>query len=672
MSQPLEALQAIAPGTPNEPYGNEASRPPIVIIGNGPAGMRVAQELMERLPETALAIFGEEQHQPYNRVRLSSWLAGDLDQAGLAQPLRRPFGSICQEHIGYRIENIDREAHTITDNRGRTQRYSQLVLATGSSAYVPNIKGINTSGIYTFRDLDDANKLLARQASSHHTVVLGGGLLGLEAARGMLRNGTKVTVIDHADRLLARQLDEAASNRLIKDVVALGIEVRLNDGVTEIMGSERISGVQLRSGELLKCDTLVLATGIRPNTGLAEAAGLHYGKGILVDDQMRTSDPDIYAVGECCEHRGEVYGLVAPGLEQASVAAASICQAEGAYSGSIAASRLKVVGTQVFSMGPMGDDSIRNYGRSHVYKDNSNGIYRKLLVHRNRLVGAIGIGEWNETVRLQTAIGAKQWIWPWQILRFLRSGMLWPEEDTKGVSAWPATAVVCQCTGVTRGTISEAIALGACSHEDVSKCTGASSVCGSCKPLVEDLLGNTAERKPIALFRSVVTFALIALVSIAITLGMPAIPYAESVQASWQPDLLWRDGLIKQISGFSILGLFAIGLAVSLRKRVKPFAKFGRYDLWRLTHLLLGVLAIAALIAHTGMRTGHGLNFMLMLSFSIMILLGSVAALVMSFEHRIGGAVATRLRRQSSLIHIILFWPVPLLLGWHVLKTYWF
>ena len=663
MSQPQHSL--------DRAYAQH-NEPPIVIVGNGPAGMRVAQELLERLPDVPLVIYGDEQHEPYNRVRLSNWLAGDLDWKELAQPLRRPFGAKIEERIGLRIDRIDTEHKTVSDRSGLVQPYRQLVLATGSSAFVPGIEGVDLPGVFTFRDLDDTNRLIARRARSHHTVVLGGGLLGLEVARGMLRNGTRVTVIDHADRLLAMQLDESASALLAQDVAALGIEVQLQQGVEKILGTERVQGVRLRSGENLPCDTVVLATGIRPNVALAQQAHLHFGRGIKVDDRMRTSAPDVYAVGECCEHQGKIYGLVAPGLEQASVAAASIAEAQGHYKGSVAASRLKVVGTQVFSMGPMGADAPRFAGRAHVYRDPTKGIYRKLLVNRHRVIGAIGIGEWHETVRLQTAITTGQIIWPWQILRFLRSGQLWPAEDTQGVAAWPAASVVCQCTGATRGGISESIALGACAVEDVSKSTGACSVCGSCKPLVQELLGSSEQRKPVPLFGTLLGATLVALLATLLTLLLPAIPYADSVQAAWQPDMLWRDGLIKQISGFTVLGLFAIGLLISLRKRMRKLDQAGGFDYWRLMHVMLGVLAIGALLAHTGMRSGHGLNFALMSSFMAMLLLGSLASLVIAFEHRIGGALALRLRRQSALLHILLFWPVPILLGWHVFKSYWF
>ncbi|WP_164513333.1 FAD-dependent oxidoreductase [Thiosocius teredinicola] len=665
MSQVAEAL------SPSQAAEASAPVAPIVVVGNGPVGMRVARELLQRLPGQSVIIYGDEQHEPYNRVRLSSWLAGEVDWQGLAQPLDPPLGACFEERIGYRVESIDRDHKRITDNSGQVQPYSRLILATGSSPFVPNIPGIDKSGVFTFRDLDDTNKLLARRVRSHHTVVLGGGLLGLEAARGMQRANTQVTVVEHADRLLGHQLDEDGAAELQHDVESLGVRVVIGDGVAEVLGGERVTGVQLRSGLTIKCDTIVVATGIRPNIGLAKEFHLKFGRGIQVDDRMRTSDDDIYAVGECAEHRGEVYGLVAPGLEQAAVAAADIAGIESHYAGSVAASRLKVVGTQVFSMGPMGAGENRHNGKAYVYRDDDKGIYRKILVKQHRLIGAIGIGDWNETVRLQTFIGRTAVIWPWQIMRFLRTGFIWPAEDSQSVAAWPATTIVCQCTNVTRGTLSDAIAKGACTTEAVCKATGASSVCGSCKPLVNDLIGGGA-LKPVALSRTLLVSGTIALIGALLMLFAPAIPYADSVQHAWHWDVLWRDGLLKQITGFTILGLFVIGLLVSLRKRTPVLNRLGKFDGWRLAHIVLGLLVVVTLLAHTGLRLGNGLNFLLMASFSLMLLLGGFSSGVIALEHRIGGAIATRLRRQSVWFHILLFWPVPALLGWHIFKTYWY
>lgn len=645
---------------------------PIVIVGNGPAGMRAAREILDRLPDQAVVIYGDEPYEAYNRVRLSSWLAGEVGWQELAQPLGAAGHSRAEERIGYRVTAIDREQRCVVDSTGRVQPYRKLILSTGSKPFMPHIAGIELDGVYTFRDLDDTNRLIARQARSHHTVVIGGGLLGLEAARGMQRGGTTVTVLEHADRLLGRQLDETASARLQETVEALGIEVIVGDAVTQIGGRGRVEQLTLRSGLILRCDTLVVAAGIRPNIALARDAGLAFGRGIQVDDQMRSSDPDIYAIGECAEHRGQVYGLVAPALEHAAVAAADLAGIDSHYPGSVAASRLKVVGTQVFSMGPMGAGEHPGYGSAYTYAEPPAGVYRKILVRRHRLIGAIGIGDWNETVRLQTMIGRSERIWPWQILRFVRSGQIWPAQESEGVAAWPAGAIVCQCTGVTRGSISEAIACGACDAEAVTRATGASSVCGSCKPLLSNLLGNQQPVEPAPLHRSLLVSAVVALLaSLAIFLA-PAIPYPDSVQVTWRWDELWRDSLIKQVTGFTVLGLFAIGLLVSPRKRMRKLQKAGSFDAWRLAHVLLGVLAIIGLFVHTGLRMGHGLNLALMTTFGLMLLAGTLTTAVIAWGHRLDMALVQRLRRQSLWLHLLLFWPVPVLLAWHVTKTYWY
>jgi nitrite reductase (NADH) large subunit len=666
MSQPAEQTAlTISKAT-------DADRLPIVVIGNGPVGMKLAAGIIEHLPGQPVILYGEEQHEPYNRVQLSAWLAGDLDWDALYLPLAGDTDSLFEQRCGYRIMEIDREARTVTDSSGLIQGYSKLVLATGSSPFVPNIPGIDNAGVFTFRDLDDAQQLMARRARSHDTVVLGGGLLGIEAARGMQPGNTRVSIVEHADRLLGRQLDEDGAARLRTQVEALGIEVIVGDGVARINGNGRVTGVTLRSGKTLRCDTLIVATGIRPNVQLARTTRLAFGKGIQVDDRMRTSDQNIYAVGECAEHRGSIYGLVAPGLEQAGVAAADIAGIASHYRGSVTASRLKVVGTQVFSMGPVGAGEDPHYATAHVYRDDANGIYRKILVRRHRLVGAIGIGSWDETIRLQTLIGDARLIWPWQVLRFVRSGQIWPADDSRDVAAWPAASTVCQCTGVTRGAIGNAIAAGACDNAAVTRVTGAGSVCGSCKPLIQDLLGGQTPMQPAAMHKVLAAGAALALVGALMFLFGPTVPYVGSVQQPLQWDQLWRNGLFKQISGFTVLGLFAIGLLLSLRKRSRLLDRRGGFDAWRMAHIVLGVAVIVGLALHTGFRSGSGLNFMLMLSFSLMLLLGALSTGVIAFDHRIGGALATRLRRQSVWMHILLFWPVPALLGWHVFKSYWY
>ncbi len=642
--------------------------------------MRVCSELLARMAACRVIVYGEELHQPYNRVRLSSWLAGEVALEDLSSPVDGLDPERVEQRLGFQVVTIDRQAKTVTDQTGRSQPYDVLVLATGSTPFVPQITGIELPGVYTLRNLDDANRLLARRARTHHTVVLGGGLLGLEAARGMQAGNTRVTVIEHADRLLASQLDPDASERLQERVQALGIDVIIGDGVREVSGRERVEALTLRSGKRIACDTVLISAGIRPNISLACDAGLAFGRGVKVDDQMRTSDPAILAVGECAEHAGQVYGLVAPGFEQAGVASAATAGQAGAYHGSIAASRLKVVGTQVFSMGPMGITSNPFDGATYRYFDASRQCYRKILVRRHRLAGAIGIGEWPETVRLQSDIGSQKIIYPWQIIRFVHTGRIWAEGEGASVSHWPAGATVCQCNGVSRGEISNAIENGADSPEAIASITLASTVCGSCKPLVAELLGQSARREPEPtsawLLGSGVFSSLVAL----LFLSGITLEYANTVQdiggigrvAGVHWDVLWRDGFIKQVTGFSVLGALLISLLISLRKRVRWLRHAGRFDFWRLAHIALGLVVIAALVAHTGFRLGNGLNFMLTISFVALLFVGSISSLLIAAGHRLDSGQASRLRRQAIFIHVLLFWPVPVLLGWHVFKTYWY
>ena len=657
------------------PVAAGSARAPVIVVGTGPVGVRAARELLERLADgRRVLLFGDEPWLPYNRVVLSSYLAGEVEDIDLAVPEDPRLST----HYGVRITAIDREARTVTDSLGGVHAYSDLVLATGSRPRVPPIPGVDLPGVYTFRDLADADRLKARTASSRAIVVLGGGVLGLETAKALRRFNTRVRVVEHNDHLMFNQLDEEAGAGLRAFVEGLGIEVFTTAAVQQVVGVQRVSGVLLRSGELIPCDTLVLATGIVPNIDLARDAGLALGRGVRADDALRTSDPHIYAVGECAEHRGIVYGLVAPGFEQAAVAAANlaagaldagdeVADAVAAYLGSLTATRLKVVGLEVYSAGDVQEGDIPR--DDPVYRDAAAGVYRKLVLRGGRLAGAIALGPWHETQRLQEAVTARRRLWPWEVMRFRSTGILWSTIEDQSVFDWPRDAAVCNCTGVTLGQLQGALSQGAATQARLSECTGAGTVCGSCRPLLAELAGGVPD--PVDAWRTQIGLSLLALLLAVVFLAAPVIPYQQTVAPAFSWDWLWRDGFAKQVTGFTLLGLAVLVSVLGLRKRLPAFT-WGRFDLWRALHLLLGVALIGVLVAHTGLRLGTGLNQWLMLSMIGLLLAGALGGAVIALEHRIPRRIARRARRLSVWAHVLILWPLPVLLGFHIIKGYWY
>jgi nitrite reductase (NADH) large subunit len=663
----LSALKWPAPKARVTPLAAE----PTVIVGAGPVGVRVAEELLARDASASIVLYGDEPWAPYQRVQLTALALGEIDLDRIANRPRLPARHRVIERYHCRVVDIDRAARAVRDAHGRWQPYAKLILAVGSRPHVPEIPGVDKHGVYTFRDLSDVQRLLARRARSRATVVLGGGLLGVEAARALCRANTDVMLLHHSPRLMNRQLDAAAADRLRREIERLGISVRLSDSVAEILGGDCIERLRLRSGELIPCDTLVVATGIRPRTELAFDAGLNIGQGIRVDDTLRTSDPFIYAIGECAEHRGRVSGLVAPGLEQAAVLADRLNGGGSRYVGGLAAAQLKVVGLPVCSIGAVGDDESELHHRFVVHAPPGEGSYRKLVLRGNRLVGAIAIGDWNEWPRVQEMALRRRFVSWWARARFARSGRLTSADDeAPDVAGWPAAATVCQCAAVSRGTLTAAIREGCATLDALSERTRAGRVCGSCRPLLARLLGAAAAPLAMVAKRSLIAATSIALALSVALLGPHVLPIATTATRGWTIDVLWHDGFWKQASGYTLVGLSFLGLGVSLRKRVRRVT-FGDFAWWRMAHGALGALALAFLIAHTGLRFGSNLNFLLMASFTALTALGAAASSVVAFE-RMPTRTSRILRRYSALAHIVLLWPLPALLGFHILSVYYF
>jgi nitrite reductase (NADH) large subunit len=664
-----DAASPLAPCSPLQAATQDAAS--VIVVGAGPAGMKVARELRRQAPERSILIFGDERWKPYNRVLLTPLFAGETSFASIYFPWAADTESPGIRLMHRRIVAIDVAGRTVTDAAGESHAYGKLVLATGSRPHIPAPLALDHRHIFTFRDIDDAERLLAHWPRCRRALVVGGGLLGLEAARGLHRRGVDTTVVEHARWLMPQQIDAEAGRMLAERLTAIGLTVITGAGVRDVVAGDIIEGVRLTDGREIPCDTIVICAGIRPNMEIARDAGIRVGRGIQVNDNMQTSAPDVYAVGECAEHRERVYGLVAPGLEQAGVAAHHIARGAARYEGSLAATKLKVVGVPVFSMGSPAETEESPDSRSLVHAEPESGVYRRLVRVRGRLTAAVAIGDWPEINRLQEAVTHRRRITPWQARRFVRTGQIWGDGEAGAVASWPETATICNCTGVTRGAISEAIAAGAGTVEAIQAATNASTVCGTCRPLVAELVGQPATPAKTAFRRPLLILSAAALgIALLILFAVPP-DYRTSVQPAFQLDLLWTDGLYKQISGFTLLTLGLLAILLSLRKRVRWMA-FGSYGAWRLVHVALGAVLVAALVVHTGFHLGENLNRYLMMSFLTVALMGAASGGIVALEAKLGHAGGARARRISLWLHIIACWPLPALLGFHILSVYYF
>jgi len=408
---------------------SEEDKLPIILIGTGPVGIRFAEELFNRGFAGNLKIFGEEPWDPYNRVKLTSVLAGDTDISDIDLGLTDINEKCIDLHLSCRIIAIDISRKTVTDSNNQVHRYQKLVIATGSKPRVSNIHGADKKGVYTFRDLQDTEALLARTSHAKEIVVAGGGLLGVETARALQRRGAKLTLVQHAPLLMNRQLDESGSPILRNKINKAGIRVLTGSGLAAVLGEQKVTGVKLQNNCLIACDTVLLATGISPNVELARKSWIQVGSGIIVDNYLHTSARDVYAIGACAEHNGQTYGFSKPGYEQAGVLAEHMMGGDSQYSGSLKLAELKLVDEPVFSMGMVVDLPRHPLIREFSWRSADNTCYRKLVLERGRLAGVMAIGQWPESGRLQVAMLHHQKIWFWNLRRFRQNGTLWSSVD---------------------------------------------------------------------------------------------------------------------------------------------------------------------------------------------------------------------------------------------------
>lgn len=632
---------------------------PIIIVGNGPVGLHCLTELRRRELTRPVMIFGREESQPYNRVALSSLIQGEASYESLLTPVSTAPDTAC--HFGVEITRIDAEHKTVTDHLGNHYEYHQLILALGSRPHLPDTPGRGLTGVYTFRDLKDAQALMSRHARCRHCVVIGGGLLGIEAAKGMARYGTRVTLIHHAPYLMNRQLDQTASERLAKSLVNERLQIRVNTTVESIGGNSRVELIKLRGGEQLECDTVVYATGIRPNIELARAAGISVGTGIRIDDQLRTSRPDIFAIGECAEHRGQIYGLVGPGLEQAASLAQLLSTGEGDYTGSLLASSLKVTGVPVYSAG-----TVSEYNPGYIdctLKHTTDRHYRALKLHRGRLLGVSGVGEWPGFQGIQALAAKQARIWPWQRWQFHLTGDI----ATPGGDGFDDAAIVCNCRQIPVADI-RALVRQDLSVDDICARSGAAQVCGSCRPLVAKLAEQQPETGAIA--RLPLIAGMLSLVYLLLYLALPAFPVRHSIQdPQWLQ--LWTDATARQWTGYTLLGLMVLSLVVSASKR-GPRGWARKFVLARNLHLVLTLSMATLLLVHTGLQDSANLNFYLFSTAVALIALGGLTSCLAAFEPANPSLRLKAWKRRLAMSHLIAAWPLPVLLGFHIITVYYF
>ena len=693
--------------TPDEPLPAEDGRSRLVVVGNGPVGWK----LCERLAAGASAgrsrldivVFGEEPRPAYDRVRLSDLFAHrDLDRLSLGtEDWYRERGITLR--LGDPVVEIEPATRRLRTRSGQRVVYDRLVLATGSRAFVPPLPGVDSEGVFVYRTVADVEAIAGRIASLRTDVrrraaVLGGGLLGLEAAKILLDAGLEVHVVEMASVLMPKQLDTEAAALLRREVERLGVRVHTLAQAEAIEPQPAIAGDDHRRLRLrlkgdddpIDCDLVVVSAGIRPRDELAREAGLAVAPrgGIVVSDRLETSDPRIAAIGECVAHRDTVYGLVDPGFAMASVLASRLTSrrvetlprpldAWPTFRGHDQSSRLKVLGVPVVTLG----DFLRQdpMTTAIVFRDDAH--YRKLILKRNRLVGFVGVGVCDELPRLAESVQSRRTVRPSRQRRFAETGRLWDSPLAQRVAEWPAGAIVCSCRSVCRSQLSVACERLSRETDDAADplaslmaSTGAGTVCGSCRPLLADLLGRgeavTGVRGWLAL--GVVSVIAAAALAAGLLIGPPEA--ATSIRSAWfEWERLLRGDLFRQTSGFALLAAALLAALLPLRKRWPRLASLGTYGLWRAAHAGVGLLCVFGLLVHAGLSLGQNLNLALSLSFLATLLLGAATGVLGSLESRPDHVATAALKRAKLWIgrlHVAVVWPLPVLVLFHVLLFY--
>jgi nitrite reductase (NADH) large subunit len=604
----------------------------IVIIGSGMVAHHFITEL-NKLGARDITCLGDEEF--IDRTKLVHLLDGSENRSALT--LQNPG---CK-FIAGRADSIDRRHRAVLMN-GERFEYDLLVLATGANSLIPPIKGSDLA--VPLRTLADARRIM--HSGANEIAVIGGGVLGIEAAHALRATGKRISVVHMCKTILERQMDEETSVLLQNELEKEGVHFYLGDAASEITRD----GVKVKD-QLVPAGLVVLCAGVVPDDHLARSAGLACNQGVIVNDQMLTNDPSIYAIGDCTRHRGDSYCLLQTGYKQAEIAANHIAGIETAFKSHSPATRLKTH-HKAFAIGTFN-------GTALMYR-NPHHLRKIWLDEQGRITSAVVFGEWENLPRLHGAISHGIVIPNWRRFIFKLSGELFPLTH-QAPRHWAEDTIVCQCMQVSCGTINNAIQRGCANISHVMTHTTAGSGCGSCKPLLAQLLAQ--EPEPVIHAQTLKTIAIVAL-ALSLAVILFSVPYPESFMH--RRDVIWSNNFYKQVSGYSMLTLGILLAVIGLRKRSGQFAGLGHYDTWRVIHTALGLLAVAGVAIHTGARFGHGINFLLICSLLLTLASGSVYGLWVSRAHQSPNPL---IRSFLNGTHLFFMGLLPVLVIYHIIQV---
>ena len=646
-------------------------RPSIVVVGHGMVGHRMAEALRAQagLESSRIIVLGGESSPAYDRVHLGRVVTEGSEVSLTLRPPQWFKRHRIDLHLGDPVARIYPRRRKVKTVGGRTHKYDHLVLATGAEPNRGRFGGTAAEELLTLRTVEDAQEIRSRallaKARNFPVAIIGAGLLGLELADQLQRLGVSVIVFERAQFPMCRELDAQTGKHLAHLLAESGIVLRTQADIVAIDQLGANFRINFASEAPVDCGLVVAAMGVRPRDALAREAGIDCDEhgGVLVDDMLMTSDPHVSAIGECVRHAGFHYGLVAPGYAMAEAVASRLAGQPVCFTGASRGTRLKAGD---FNLTILGDTNASGPDvTTEVFA--ADDTLRRIVMKKGQVVGAVSMGAWDDLARVQDAVSRHEKLGRAQLRRFRRDEAMWPNQVIS-IESWPAAAPVCTCLGVTCGALKQARSDGAATLEQLCQRTGASSMCGDCRPLVSTLIEPARPMTRGGASGWMVPLSVLSIAGGAAYLATPALSFSTSITEPGL-DVIWRSSLLKQATGFGLLGLFLLSLILSLRKRIS-WMTWGGVESWKVFHAVIGLLCLVGGVLHTGLRPGRGLDLGLTVAFIGGVILGGVAGGWAIVERLLPVATARIYRRRLANLHVFILWPLPALLIVHILKVY--